>query len=399
MRIQVLSAVIALAAALLVPTPAIAAAGASVAPATIITAASLPAAKSAAAPPVQYHVTKAASLRGTAAASGRKLATVKSGTYLTARTTRAKWIRVAVGGKTGWFPLSNTKRLVQKRHEAIRKTTLRTSPGKGTVVVRVAKGKELVSTGRRSGKYLQLYTGGKTGWAPTADVRNAILAKYQTSSATAMYTTAKSAKKLSTIPADYTVGTRTMAAAKGRTQVEYAGKTGWVAASRAPKVGLGVPLGKLSWKASAVKNIAKWCKGVPLSAGPNRGNFATAEGWTGKMKESITLDTNGFGGARLDPNHPAAIAVQYHECAHILQFRAYKYDFTKLDRRMDAVYGKRNGTEHMADCMAVAMGAKLSGTERDSRSGYTTTWHAGYGGKCTSRHLGLAKKVIAGKAV
>ena len=53
----------------------------------------------------------------------------------------------------------------------------------------------------------------------------------------------------------------------------------------------------------------------------------------------------------------------------------------------------------MADCMAVAMGAKLTGSEYDAGSGYTLTWFAGYGGKCTPQHLAAARKVIAGKQV
>ncbi len=234
----------------------------------------------------------------------------------------------------------------------------------------VARGKELISTGRTSGKYVQLSRAGKTGWAASADIRRAIMAKYQTSSATPLYASAGSTKQLAKIPADYTLGTRTNARSNGRVKVEYAGKSGWVQSSRVAKVAAGVPLGKLGWKASAAKNIAKWCKGVPMTVGANKPNMAEASGWAGHMKEKITLDTTGFGGKKIDPNHPMALAVQYHECAHILQYRAYKYDFAKLDRRMNAVYGKprtADGAEHMADCMAVAMGAKLTGSEYDRR--------------------------------
>ncbi|MFJ6417124.1 hypothetical protein [Paeniglutamicibacter sp. NPDC091659] len=292
--------------------------------------------------------------------------------------------------------------LPRHRYEAIRKTTLRSSPGKGTVVAAVARGKELTSTGRTSGKYVQLSRAGKTGWAASADIRRAIMAKYQTSSATPLYASAGSTRQLAKIPADYTLGTRTNARSNGRVKVEYAGKSGWVRSSRVAKVALGVPLGKLGWKASAAKNIAKWCKGVPLSVGANKPNMAEASGWVGHMNEKITLDTTGFGGKKIDPNHPMAVAVQYHECAHIMQYRVYKYDFAKLDRRMDAVYGKprvADGAEHMADCMAVAMGAKLSGSEYDRGSGNTITWFAGYGGKCNSQHMSAARKVIAGKQV
>ena len=292
--------------------------------------------------------------------------------------------------------------LPRHRYEALRKTSLRSSPGKGTIVAVVARGKELSSTGRTSGKYVQLSRAGKTGWAASTDIRRAIVAKYQTSSAISLYASASSTRQLAKIPADYTVGARTNARSHGRIKVEYAGKSGWIRSSRVAKVSLGVPIGKLGWKASAAKNIAKWCKGVPLSVGANKPNMAEASGRIGHMNELITLDTSGFGGKKLDPNHPMAVAVQYHECAHILQYRAYKYDFAKLDRRMDAVYGKprvADGAEHMADCMAVAMGAKLTGSEYDPGSGNTLTWWAGYGGKCSSQHLAAARKVIAGQQV
>lgn len=349
---------------------------------------------------MQYLVTRAAPLRAAAAASGRKLSTVKQGAFLIALSATGGWVQAAVGPQTGWFPLANTKRLPQHRQETLRKTSLRTSPGKGSVVAVVAKGGELVSTGRTSGQHTQLYIAGKTGWARTADIRRAIIAKYQTWAPTPLYASARSMKHVAKIPADYTLGTRTNARSNSRVQVQYAGKTGWISSSQAANVSAGVRVGPLSWKASAAKNIAKWCKGVPITAGPNLPNEAQARGWIGNMAEGISLDTNGLHGKKLDPNHPLALSIQYHECAHILQYRAYQYDFTRMDKAMDKAYGKPRtaaGTEHMADCMAVAMGARLTGSEYDSRSGYTTTWYSGYGGACKAKHLDAARKVIAGK--
>ncbi|NKX52689.1 hypothetical protein HER39_19360, partial [Arthrobacter deserti] len=95
------------------------------------------------------------------------------------------------------------------------------------------------------------------------------------------------------------------------------------------------------------------------------------------------------------PNHRMALAIQYHECAHILQYRAYNYDPAALDRAMRRVYGKANGTEHMADCIADVMGAQRRGVYSTSGS-TTTTYVAGYGGKCSSAHYSAAKKIIAG---
>lgn len=340
--------------------------------------------------PVRYPVTKALPQR----------ATLGPGTLPTAGSAKGGWFQATVGPQTGWFPLAVTQRLPQYRQETLRKTSLRTAPGRGSVVAVLAKGRELVSTGRTSGRHTQLYIAGKTGWVRTADIRRAIIAKYQTWAASPLYASARSPKHVAMIPADYTLGTRTNARSNSRIQVEYAGKTGWIHSSRVAKVAAGIRVGPLSWKASAAKNIAKWCKGVPITAGPNLPNEAEARGWLGNMKESISLDTNGLHGKTLDPNHPLALSIQYHECAHILQYRAYTYDFTSMDKAMDKAYGKPRtaaGTEHMADCMAVAMGARLTGSEHDSRSGYTTTWYSGYGGACKAKHLAAAGKIIAGK--
>ena len=137
MRFHALSVAAALALALVVPAPAFAA-GQPAAPAFSVSAPAAPqpaaARKVSATPPVQYRVTKEAPLRASASTSGRKLATVKQGAYLSTSSTKSGWVRANVGGKTGWFRLADTKRLPRHRYEALRKTSLRTSPGKGTLV-------------------------------------------------------------------------------------------------------------------------------------------------------------------------------------------------------------------------------------------------------------------------
>lgn len=344
----------------------------------------------------------AAAAMPSASTSGGRVATAKRGATLNTTSTKGRSAQAGVRGMTGWFPLANTKRLPRHTHEALRKTSLRKSPGKGAVVAVVPRGQMLAATGLTSRAHTQFYIAGTKGWARSADIRRASMAKYQTSSVTALYQSARSRKQLARIPADYTLGSPTNARSNGRVQVQYAGRTGWVKSSQAVRVAGNVRIGRLSWEASAAKNIAKWCRGVPITAGPNRPNEAEASGWIGNMKERISLDTNGFRGKKLDPNHPLALSIQYHECAHILQYRAYKYDFTRMDKGMDKAYGKprtASGTEHMADCMAVAMGARLKGSEYDPRSGYTTTWRSGYGGACKPGHLDAARKIIAGRAL
>jgi len=244
--------------------------------------------------------------------------------------------------------------------------------------------------------------------AAPAAVQGGIVAKYQTKVATALYSTAGGSTKLATVPADYTVATRTAKKSSDgkRLQVEYKSKTGWITASKVSKVPLSTTLGKLSWKASAAKNIAAWCSRVPLSVGAGYRNEASARvatsGGKRTVTERITLSTKTGWGTSLDPNHALAVSIQYHECGHILQYRAYNYDFAALKRAMDKAYGtagnKAGGIEHMADCIAVALGAKRKGTE-SLGNGATRTWTAGYGGKCTSTHLAQARKIIAGKKV
>lgn len=145
----------------------------------------------------------------------------------------------------------------------------------------------------------------------------------------------------------------------------------------------------------ASNNISKWCWGVPVTTGPGvSGGFATyyRDGYT--VYEDITLNMDG-----VDVNAPVAVAIQYHECAHILQYRAYGYNADALDKAMDRVYPADGpntfqrgysyveGTEHMADCMADVMGA--------TRSAITHT--AGYGGDCTDAQYDAARKIIAGQ--
>ena len=201
--------------------------------------------------------------------------------------------------------------------------------------------------------------------APTA-VAGAIKAKYQTKASTTLYSTATGTKKVSTVPADYTVATRTAKKSSSgkRIQVEYKSKTGWITLSKTSKVSLSTKVGQLSWKASAAKNIARWCSGVPIDTSINYMNQATAQVSTSngkrKVTEKINLSTKTSWGTALDPNHPMAISIQYHECGHIMQYRAYNYDFAALGRAMNKVYGTSGntagGVEHMADCISEALG-------------------------------------------
>jgi hypothetical protein len=140
--------------------------------------------------------------------------------------------------------------------------------------------------------------------------------------------------------------------------------------------------------------IAPWCGAVPLTV--TRGTSGQAgytRAWTpwpwdaGRVTEYIEV------GGDWPPGHPAATAVALHECAHILQYRAYGYDWPALDRAMRRAYpdGAASGVEHMADCMADAMGAHREGRTADGH------WYtAGYGGGCSPAQREAAARTIAG---
>lgn len=215
--------------------------------------------------------------------------------------------------------------------------------------------------------------------------------RYQTKVKTVLYTTATGSKKRATIAADFTVKATSTAKKNGRIKVVYKGAKGWVKASKVSRVSSSTKLGKMSFAGSAKKNIARWCKGVPVKVNASDRNYASA--MSDGSRELIELSRVAFG-KKLDPNHPLAVAVQYHECAHILQYRAYGYDFSALHAAMDKVYpkGQHPGIEHMADCMADVMGAKRSG---DLPGG--GMYFSGYGGDCSAKQLKAATRLIRGE--
>lgn len=176
------------------------------------------------------------------------------------RSEKGKWVRALHAGKVGWFPAAYARRLQQHSYETTKKTTLRSSAARGRFVAAVLKGRQVIATGRTSGRYLQLYSARKTGWEARSQVRRTATAKYQTHNATPLHASSVGARKLATIPADYTVASRDGVRAKGRIQVEYGSRTGWVQASRISKVALSTKTGKLGWKQSASMNISRRCR-------------------------------------------------------------------------------------------------------------------------------------------
>lgn len=204
-------------------------------------------------------------------------------------------------------------------------------------------------------------------------------------------------KTLTTIPAQAKVAR--LGASGSMTKVKYGTTTGWVNSyflTGGEPGGTRKPYASPKTYAQGVQNnIAKWCWGVPVATGPGTNGYATMRslGWG----EDVIVEEEIYVGADAPVNSDLSKAIQIHECAHILQYRAYKYDSDALEAAMDRVYpnGAHPGVEHMADCMADAMGAKRTGTF--TQDGYMYSYVAGYGGTCSSTQLNAAKKLIAGK--
>jgi hypothetical protein len=141
--------------------------------------------------------------------------------------------------------------------------------------------------------------------------------------------------------------------------------------------------------------IDPWCGQVPVTVREGSGGEAGfTKSWHplfargGDVTEHLKI------GLSWPPDHPATRAVALHECAHILQYRAYDYDWSTLDSAMRRVYpdGPHSPVEHMADCMSEVMGAERRGRSEDGQ------WYdAGYGGGCTPEQYDAAARVIDGQ--
>lgn len=140
--------------------------------------------------------------------------------------------------------------------------------------------------------------------------------------------------------------------------------------------------------------VAPWCHGVPLTVVPGSGGQAGfTEDWHPVFGRSEDPDEFIKIGSQWPEEHAGTQAVALHECAHILQYRAYDYDASALERDMARLYphGPSSGTEHMADCISDLMGAERSGTVEGR--GYS----AGYGGACTTEQSAAAAEILAGR--
>lgn len=164
-------------------------------------------------------------------------------------------------------------------------------------------------------------------------------------------------------------------------------------AVRAVVVTADAPADSLGPQESARRMLQPWCQDVPIrSTGGVRGQAGytvrvyTALGWPREIDEHISIGT-----AR-QPDHPETRAVLLHECAHILQYRAYGHDLDTLTESMQRIYPTvgSDPVEHMADCMSDLMGAQRRGSA-------THAHHAvGYGGECSDEQYAAAERLLSG---
>jgi hypothetical protein len=207
--------------------------------------------------------------------------------------------------------------------------------------------------------------------------------------------TSYSSKRLKTIPAQTELVVLGKPSGQ-RVLVKHGSTTGYVNSTLTHKGKPGAaptefPRGT-SYAHKAANHVSKWCTGVPVTTFSGNGGragyissyFASAPDALIASEYIQITNTNPV-------DHPVTKAIMIHECAHILQYRAYGYDGFALQTAMDRVYpgGTSGGVEHMADCMADVMGAKRAGVD----------YIAGYRGTCSIAQLNAAKKIVAGQQV
>lgn len=327
---------------------------------------------------------------------------------------------------------TTTKTTAAVAYRTTANVNLRTGASTTRAIVRkLPQGTTAITTGTKSGTWWQVKAGTSTGW-----VHSRYLAKVTTANPKAPAkpaprptpkTTVKTTSVWTTVPTglygDSAYGKKSLnlkaqtkltklGTSGTMTKVKYGSRTGWVSSeflSAGQPGTTAKPYPKASTYAQhASNNIAKWCWGVPVTT--RKGSGGTASFSTRSYGGDNMIVTEQIKLGIEDPVHSAqAKATQYHECAHILQYRAYKYDGPALEKAMDRIYPRggantfndhssyAEGTEHMADCMADVMGAQRTG--RYTQGGITHTWWSGYGGNCTPAQLNHAKKLIAGQKV
>ena len=109
--------------------------------------------------------------------------------------------------------------------------TPRTGKSSGAKLGSASKGYTVWGTGKSSSGHTQIKFFGKSAWVKSNQLKRVAAANYTTTRGTKLRSQAAAGKTLATLPSDYTVGTLTNAKANKNkwVQVQYQGRTGWVA--------------------------------------------------------------------------------------------------------------------------------------------------------------------------
>lgn len=221
------------------------------------------------------------------------------------------------------------------------------------------------------------------------------------------------ATTLAVLPSDYVLGASDPRAEDGYQRVDYLGVTGWVSQAAVEPVknqAIGATLASYtdaSYASAMAAQVQKWCpeQAYNVSAERSRdGQFSASLRWgsgaDGKERLDSTINIGRY--SVPDPQHPLAEAINFHECAHVVQHRTYveaPVDASGNKPSMkDAVaryWPGEKGVEQMADCMADAMGAERRGASWEGNG----WWEAGYGGSCSAQQMDVATRVLNGEAV
>lgn len=249
-------------------------------------------------------------------------------------------------------------------------------------------------TGKSSAGHTQITFFGRTGWVKSSQLKRVASAKYATKRGTTLRSKAAAGKSLGTIPTDFTLETLNNSKAKkgAWVQLQFRGKTGWVATKDLKSVSINATVGAgaksysdATWAKMVQKNISKYCPSTPVRVSKKKGEY-----YAQSAPRRITLSRIG----NPDPDAGNIKAVALHECAHIRQFTVYPTGFAKLKSYAEKINPRRDGRgiEHLADCMSDQMGARRSGKLADG-----STYFAGYRGKCSSTQKQAATKLLAKK--
>lgn len=270
----------------------------------------------------------------------------------------------------------------------------RSGKSSGAKLGSASKGYVVWGTGRSSSGHTQITFFGRTGWVKSSQLKRVASAKYATKRGTALRSKAAAGKSLGSIPTDFTLETLNNAKAKSGSwvQLQYRGKTGWVATKDLKSVSINAAVGAgaksysdATWAKMVKKNISKYCPSTPVRVSKKKGEY-----YAESAPRRITLSRIG----NPDPDAANIKAVALHECAHIKQFSVYPTGFAKLKSYAEKINPRRDGRgiEYLADCMSDKMGARRSGKLADG-----STYYAGYQGKCSSTQKQAVTKLLANK--